>query len=436
MYKTNTKLPPERQTVIKNAVTSSTEEYIFREYQNKPIKLPVVRLDITALIYHVNNYRTQTAQLEHIHDHKLPPDFFKNGQENESVQQAQHDILTIFAKQGSTSVSPIFDELKTEEQREPLLITDHGVVVNGNRRLAAIRELFVERSKEFKHFSHVDCAVLPANVTPKEIHEIEMRLQMQPETKLPYGWINESIAIRDMMDRGRNADYIAGLMKKNKRDVERMVRALREVNIYLEERLRKPGEYQRVEKAEQFFNELAKALKDAEGDILEAKRRIAWALVSNPEKVKGRIYSYAFSFDKKTGEVINALSDRLSIDLSPKVADNADDLDVDLGGDDKEISLDSFVEAFDDPERRVATENELVEVCNSIKEQEDYGVVGQKALRAIQNANRQLMSVDLSKADATTYGAIEAQLESVRSQVEKLKKELVPYRSGGSSSRE
>ena len=95
-------------------------------------------------------------------------------------------------------------ELETEEQREPLLITMNGVVVNGNRRLAAMRELFTERPGEFKHFSHVDCAVLPASITPHEMRETEVRLQMRPETKLPYGWIDGSIAIQEMIDSGQD----------------------------------------------------------------------------------------------------------------------------------------------------------------------------------------------------------------------------------------
>ena len=153
------------------------------------------------------NYRTRTTQFKYIHDHKIADDFFSAGQENESAQQAQHDILTFFAKQGrSTSVSPIITELETEEQREPLLITDSGVVVNGNRRLAAMRELFSERPVEFKHFSHVDCSVLPAGVPPEEIREIEVRLQMRPETKLPYGWIDESIAVWEMIDSGKKPE--------------------------------------------------------------------------------------------------------------------------------------------------------------------------------------------------------------------------------------
>ncbi|WP_171136797.1 hypothetical protein [Ruegeria sp. HKCCC1038] len=443
MYKTNTRVPHERQTLIADAVANSQSTHTFYEYQNKRTDLPVIRLEVTVPIYRMANYRTRTTQLKYVHDHSVAGDFFSAGQENESAQQAQHDILTTFAKKGrSSSVSPIMTELEMEEQREPLLITDQGVVVNGNRRLSAMRELYAERPADYKHFSHVDCAVLPGNITPEEIREIEVRLQMRPETKLPYGWIEESIAIQEMQDSGKKSDYVADLMKKKPKDVERMVRALTEVDIYLKDWLREPGEYSLVEEAEQFFNDLAKALDGVEGEALEAKRRIAWALVSTPKKeLSRRLYDYNFSFHNKTDEVISALSDRLSIDLTPKEdsTENDDDLfgglEIDLGDqdDDVDFSLDAFIEAFDDPSQRDNISNVLIDVCDAIWDQGRHDAIGKQALKAIQTANNKLMSVDLSKADPNTYLTIEAQLEAVKVRVTELEVALSQYKGKASA---
>ena len=438
MYRTNTKMPFERQTLIADSAVDSNETHTFYEYQNRRVELPIVRLDIAVPIYRLTNYRTRTAQLKYIHDYGVASDFFSAGQENESAQQAQHDILTVFAKQGrAASVLPILAELENEEQREPLLISDTGVVVNGNRRLAAMRELFADRPSVFRHFSHVDCAVLPGSVTPEDIREIEVRLQMRPETKLPYSWINESIAIRELMDSGKRIDYVADLMNKRTRDVERAVKALIEVDIYLKEWMRQPDEYQLVEDAEQFFNDLAKALDGVEGDLLEAKRRIGWALVSNSHNLGRRIYEYNFSFDKKTDEVITAMCDRLGIDLTPPSGDieSLDDaenplISIDDDEDDDEISLEAFLDTFDDISQRDFITQELMDACNSLREQDRQGAIGNQALNAIRDANSKLMSVDLSKADPRTYKAIEAQLAAVKSRVDTLDKAIAPYKEG------
>jgi hypothetical protein len=437
MYKTNTRPLQERKELIEQAVRASKERYSFYEYQNKRHDLPVIRLDINVPVYRMENFRTRTAQMKYVHDHKKPADFFKAAQENESVQQAQHDILVVFAKQGrAVSVSPIIEELETEEQREPLLISAGGIVVNGNRRLAAIRELFTERPNEFRHFSHVDCAVLPFNVTPDEVREIEVRLQMRPETKLPYGWVNESLAIQELLQSGRKVEHVGDLMNKKKKDVERAARALTEAEIYLKEWLREPGEYQNVEDAEQFFGDLAKALEGKQGEALETSRRIAWALVSNSKTLRRRVYDYNFSFDKRTDEVVSALVDRLGIDLSVEGDDGADDpgdLDVDLEDDNEATSLEPLIDVFDDPAQRQSVTEELIAVCDSILEQDRQGEIGRRALASVQAANSKLQEVDLSKADSATYDAIDTQLHSVMQRANKLKASLQSYKAGGSS---
>ncbi|MEQ8379867.1 hypothetical protein [Parvibaculum sp.] len=438
MYKTTVKPFQERREVIEQATKTTKESLSFFEYQNTKHELPVVRLDISLPVYRMENFRTRTAQMKYVHDNGKAADFFRASQENESAQQAQHDILLMFARQGrAISVSPIIEELESETQREPLLVSASGVVVNGNRRLAAMRHLFAERPSEFRHFSHVDCAILPGNVTPDEVREIEVRLQMRPETKLPYGWVNESLAIQELLQSGRKIEYIADLMKKKKKDVERAARALTEAEIYLKEWLREPGEYQNVEDAEQFFNDLAKALEGKQGESLEISRRIAWALVSNSRSLKRRVYDYNFSFDKRTDEVIASLVDRIGVDLSKPADDggsNSDDLDVDLGGDNEVSSLEPLIDVFDDVGQRQSVTNELIAVCDSILEEDRQGEIGRRALECAQAANSKLQEIDLTKAEPATYDALAAQLDSVMQRTSKLKTSLQAYQSKAASS--
>ena len=435
-YVVNVSMRHERETLIDQARAAANDTYTIYEYQNQRTDLPVIRIDIGQPIYRMANFRTRTAQIQYIHEREVPPDFFRSGQENESSQRAQHDILVAFAVRGSSSVTPIMDQLHAEEQRQPLLITSDGVVVNGNRRLAAMRELFTEDPVRFGNFAYVDCAVLPASVTPNEIVEIEVRLQMQRETKLPYGWIEESIAIKEMLDEGMQRAYVADLMKKRPREVLAAERALTEVDIYLKDWLRDPENYQEVEGAEQFFNDLAKALVGADGEMQDAKRRIAWTLLSNTDRLPGRIYDYGFSFDKKTDEVVAELSQRLSIDIggATSVMDGTgeyeygeDALEVDFGDVGAEGSLGKLIGAFDDPDRRETIGEELVDVCVGINESIRQERIGNQALAAIRAANTKLMSVDLSKADPKTYDSIRAQLTAVADQVEALELALSKY---------
>ena len=432
-YIVNVPMRHDRETHIAQAKAATNGTYTIYEYQNQRTELPVVRLDIGTPIYRMANFRTRTAQIKHVHERDLATDFFSAGQENESTQRAQHDILVNFAARGrSSSVTPIMDQFHAEEQREPLLITSDGVVVNGNRRLAAMRELFAQNPVQFGHFGYVDCAVLPPSITLREIVEIEVRLQMRPETKLPYGWIEESIAIREMLNGGLQRTHVADLIKKKPREIQTAERALTEVDIYLKDWLQDPENYQQVEDAEQFFNDLAKALIGIEGEMLEAKRRIAWTLLLNTDRLPGRIYEYRFSFEKKTDQVIAALTDRLSLDSEATIAsdhvdDYEDSLEIDLDDLETDVSLGGLIGAFDDPDQREAIGEELVAVCVSINERARQQRVGSQALSAIKSANTNLMNVDLSKADPKTYTSIRAQLTAVGERVTTLEQVLAKY---------
>src|SRR6185312_10992781 len=139
------------------------ERSAFHEYQNATQPLPVIRLGIDVPIYRMANGRTRTAQLQYVRSHKLPVHFFSAGQENQEAQQAQHDILDRFSKEGTPSIIPIATVLGEGRQTEPILITAAGVVVNGNRRLAAMRELYAGGEATYSSFSHVNCKVLPAS---------------------------------------------------------------------------------------------------------------------------------------------------------------------------------------------------------------------------------------------------------------------------------
>ena len=432
-YIVNVSLRRDRETQIDQSKSTATDVHTIYEYQNKRSELPVVRLDIGVPIYRLVNFRTRTAQIKHIHERELSNDFFSAGQENESAQRDQHDILVSFAERGrAASVTPIMEQLVSEEQREPLLITSEGVVVDGNRRLAAMRELFTQDPGQYKHFAYVDCAVLPSSITPSEIIEIEVRLQMRPETRLPYGWIEESIAVREMLNEGSQTSYVANLVRKTPKEIQTAERALTEVDIYLKEWLNEPDSYERVEDAEQFFRDLAKALMDVEGEMLEVKRRIAWTLLLNSDRLQGRIYDYSFSFDKQTEEVIAELSERLPIgdegQSSTEGEDESEDpIEIDLGESVSEQSVERLIGAFDDPDRREEIGEQLVDVCVTINERRRQEKVGNQALAAIRTANTKLMSVDLSKADPTTYTAIRAQLVAVGEQVTALDRSLAKY---------
>jgi hypothetical protein len=428
VYKIKVTPKHERETQIQLACKTPIEVSAFHEYQNATQPLPVVRLPVELPIYRMANGRTRTEQLKYIRQHKLTPDFFRAGQENQDAQQAQHDLLDRFSKEGTASIIPIATVLAEGRQTDEILLTSAGVVVNGNRRLAAMRELYASGETAYQGFSHLRCRVLPLSVTDKEIKEIEVRLQMQPETKLPYTWVNEALTIKDLMANGFTKDEIMRDMRmQSAHELDMALQALTHAEIYLKEWRKEPEEYDVVEGAKQLFGDMARLLKNKSGDELELSRRLAFLVEDSSKRMGDRAYAFNFSFGKKSAEVADALAARLDVDLTPATAIKGEGdgtLDVDLEDETEGTSYKSLIDILDDSTRRDEIAEELVAVCESIRSAEQDQKRGQAALKAVRDANTKLLEIDIAIADSTTFSAISAQLDSIIARASKLKQEI------------
>src|SRR5258707_7836271 len=306
-------------------------------FPGKKLDLPKIELPIGLPVYRMAKRRTSIEQFAFLRREKRPDNFFTNGEESEEAQQIQHQILAELAKAGGDSIAVMMKVLREGRQSQALWITPKGVVINGNRRLAAMRELYAESSKKFPHYATVECAVLPS-LTPEQIEELEIRLQVAPETKLPYGWIHDCLLIEKRINSGKSEEYVANLMGKRGGDVRSALAALQEVNIYLRDWRKSPGDYGLVEEnGKQFFYDLPKQLKGKSGAVLEAMRRVGWILFDNGDDLGTRLYAFNKIIGEKAHDVLNRLAARE--DVVSEEADGeqqpeeTDDLDVDLGDD-------------------------------------------------------------------------------------------------------
>jgi hypothetical protein len=428
-----------REFILTQVTTSPVGQYTsYDVYEGSTTTLQIVRLPLGLPIYRMANGRTQTHQLAFIADKGHSPDYFQASEENETVQQVQHEILRKFAHEGSDSIMPIIDELERTKQTEPLLITPAGIVVNGNRRLAAMRELYADRQVDFPTFATVQCAVLPT-LTPEQVDDLEIRLQMTPETKLPYGWIDECLKIKKQTTAGRKEEEVARVMRKRRSDITRALSALNYAEIYLRDWQKKPRDYRLVEAGEQFFDDLVTRLRGKDGALLEANMRMAWILFDNRQSLGGRIYNFNKVLGEKAAEVLSSLADRLEIDPAGEnpPAETNDELEVDLGEDETTASsYSSLIAALDDAERREEIAGALRAVCQTIIDAKRTAQEGSSAVIAIRDANTRLAEVDLTRADPKTYDGIDRQLDEVIRRASDLKAKIKGYKSSGAASEE
>jgi len=422
--------PADREATIRSSLDSSTESVDFYEYKNTKTSLKKIRVGIDLPVYRMSNFRTFSRQGAYLAHHELDESFFEHGQESETAQQVQHEILSELARTGKgDSVKPIIDVLASAGQQEPLLITSGGVVVNGNRRLAAMRELFDESNTGYSGFSHVDCMVLPEDATAEDILDVEANLQGKPETRLDYDWIGDGRLLSALSDRHGDS-RAADLMNRGLKEVKTSIAALTEADLYLREWKRKPGEYDLVVKdGEQFFKDLAQHNSGKDAHLQEASRVIAWMLFDNRSKLDGRLYQYNAAFGKLSEDVLARVSETLQID--PDAPGEVDDSGIEFSFEIDELedepTFEAVVEALSDDEAGDEVVDALIDAVQVAIETDKGRKSGEAALKAVAQAQAKLAAVDISRADRSTYEGIRNQLGSISQRVETLLEVLSEY---------
>jgi hypothetical protein len=221
---TKPKQPPSRIATLRERVertkhdaTGKTFDVPFR---GETIALRRIRIETGFPLYRIQSGRTHRAQSAYLERHpQLGKNFFDDPEEP-VVQKAQHEILLKMITERELA-----KDLKERGQRAPLVLTFDGYVVDGNRRLAALRE-----AKE----QYTEAVVLPEDAQSNEIYETEIELQMQRETKAPYDWIDQAVHIEYGINvLGEGADVVAKRMRMTKEAVTEELHKLELVRMYL-----------------------------------------------------------------------------------------------------------------------------------------------------------------------------------------------------------
>ncbi len=426
-YRVRIKPRSERESLITKRVENSHEfgEKIY-DFRGETYIPKVISLPVEVPVYRMGNCRTFSAQQTEISRKGLDKNFFEMGQERSDAQQAQHEILVKLANRGTESVTPITTVLQQEGQREAMLITSAGVVVNGNRRLAAMRELIYQTDGSVdERFTNVKCAVLPSDVTRDEVDDIEADLQAKRETKLDYDWIGDARLIRRQTDKGRTAKQVADRLRRSKTSIENVLQALDEADLYLNEWIEKPGEYDLVQAGEQIFGDLPKAIANKDISLQNASRAIAWSIYANKDKISGRLYRLNSAFGKLAPNVLELLEDELGqVDSASEESIDEDDFIVDIDVNIEEKDYSSIINAlrrdiFDDE-----TTKTLVDACETAIEL-DKGQQSEKAaLTALARVNSKVAGIDINVAGSSTLPAILKQVTSIRKGLDKIELDI------------
>ena len=398
-----------RVVMLQEAMKTSTENYS-ENYQGKYRPLPVVEVRIESLVYRIENIRTKNLQKEWLAQHpELKKDFFSRDPFSIETQEAQHELLKKLVDKEN-----LINAFKNDglQQTLPLICSDNGIVVNGNRRLCAWRELYFSNKDKYKHFEMVRVAVLP-NHDKVGMYDLEVALQIQSPMKAEYVWHSVAADCREKADAGIDISIIAKKQGKTVDEVNMLIDCYDYATEYLES-IGHPDEWSLVDKQEFAFKEIVKGRRNLKnpGDK-ELFQEISKAYLQTPTKGE-RLYSKIPKIATHLKSIAPKLTD--VFDIPVEESDKEDDvLSLLDGGDQGEMDMKNAqiaeaIRVADEPVKIVETVRVVLDSCDALeKEKKKKSFVLDQLVKASTLLNNAVSNLD----DSMDKKGVDKQLENI-----------------------
>jgi len=410
-YVVNVESVSARESKISQAdATDHSERVTFRTQR---MELNVKVVPSSCLLYRTANMRTIVRQREEISRRGLEQSFFDLGEENNETQQVQHQILLKMAQDPTADIYSVVRD--TQQQRDPLLITVKGVVVNGNRRLAAMRELHATNPEIYSAFTHVEVAILPSDANDRDLSEIETRLQITPDLRSAYGWVEEALGLRGQLKRGWTKDEAASVWGVAKAELDKRLAHLALAEQYLSF-FGRSGDYKVVAEDKQVIDRFTNSQKIRSEDgtvpatLLEAERLVMFAVLAND--VAERKYLYANDIEAITREVSRQIDDvpiPAVADVFPDPMDPLSGLAPQAGG-----IRDEILDFLRDPNLSTEIAQKAELALADIKARKLAERHGRQLLEAVKQSLSKISGITLTNTDENTYDKALVQLISLQ----------------------
>lgn len=350
---------PKRREHIERLTKQPTGRLHTVYFQGRPQDLQTHKVSIEFPKYRLDNGRTRSAQAGYLAQHpELSKDFFRKDHEADTAQRAQHEILKAMLGKADKNLIKFFE---SRDQMQPLVLSDLGFVVNGNRRLCAFRQL-VEQDKDTNEgrFGQIDVVILPP-AEQKELDRLEALYQLTEDIKEAYSWTARAYMLRSRQQEHEFDELeLSAIYRLPESEVRDLLGMLSLAEDYLEEQ-GKPNQYDQVDENEFAFRQLLKsrAKKTSEPDK-EAIQDLSFCVIEKWEQ--GRLYSVIPRIADNLSEIREALRKEFPVAAATKSSKAAGLLGV------TSVVIDPISKVLEDGSKRDAVREIISDVLDAAEE--------------------------------------------------------------------
>ncbi len=220
----NPHLNQERVEYLQNRPQDQSERLAAWPRNNK--NLPVCEIEIDWLRFSIRNHRTKAEQLKRIKE-TGNAGLFRDNPLGPLAQREQYELLKKLPR-----FPNLKEDLRNREQQDRAVVTAEGVVINGNRRLAALRALLEDDHLPARY---MHCIILPEDATEDEMRLLETELQVAETFREEYSWINRLLLVDELLEANdQRYSLVATIMHMEERDVREDIQILRQLDQIVE----------------------------------------------------------------------------------------------------------------------------------------------------------------------------------------------------------
>ena len=217
--------------------------YVTKE---KHIMVDVYEVPLDFPIYRLENIRTESDQRSFLaRNRDKSKDFFQDPECRDALK-VQHDFLFNIANSGSEKNHYELFQKEKFKVDEVLILNSKGILLNGNTRVSALRELYSKDRNNYSHFQRIPMAILPSTLNVENEKYIEISLQIEPERKKDYKWTSEALSVYRRRSNGDSIKQISDDFKRDNSAIghpKKLLRQLKMADKYLDS-IDKSGDYE------------------------------------------------------------------------------------------------------------------------------------------------------------------------------------------------
>ena len=395
----------EKQAEIAQQCREAVKGSTFVLFRGHYRELPVIEVPLALPLYRPENGRIISQLQQRLEEKALDAERFRREVEEPWVQQELHKLLLALAQDER---GPIYRELEQQaQQTESLLITRAGVVVNGNRRLAAMRDLHAQAPASYAGFARLRVAVLPEETTSADIEYVESALQLAPETKLAYTWTNRRLKLR--RQRLELALPLESILESyrlpDKQAMEVELEELALAEAYLRDYCQAAHDYERIEDAEALFVALNQALRSLDEELAETWRWAGFAMIHARQRSKVKLLNYFPFADPRPAyaprEALVSLAQAEEL-----LSQQATQLD--------ETARQRLVDVLRDPEAAERLSRELADILDQLRIDANRREAPKKLLQHVQQARKFAEKLEAGRLSSQQKAELGSELAAIQ----------------------